>query len=815
VLLCKLTISARLAAQNGPKFKPKIGAKKAAPTPRAQAGPAGTPALTPSSQSVPGPSKPAPTPTPTAVAQNAPPSPPPTLPPTLGANIEEPREDQVPPTTPRAAPVVALPPTPENTQHVSGLSAQSDGPAKQPAPVPRSPPPTQVEPVPPTSAPVQPSLYTPNHRSRQPSVAPSVSGASGRSAGRSGKPAFLLAVANQSTTREGPSPGRIPSKKELAANRASQAATAEAGGSAPSSQVGVAASSQITMPASTQAPTSAQPQAVTTGGSRGATPTPSRGATPGPSTARAIAKDLQQSFKAPANPPLARRSATPQIDPTLLSLPAPAGRSNRPSSSPRRAPASSPAPVTAPSPSNAEMHSATMDIIASIPGYTPSVTPGTSPSPAPTPAPRAGTRPPPAPTEAKVAKLRDIQKGSRQRMKERKRLEALGEEVPAELERKSNKQINNESAEARFKEIREDPENDELSDGACWIIAGKRGIYRTKKAAARKGTKAGAAEDSEDSEVEKEKERERRRGAIRKPAGIGQIEMEGMVPDQMVGAKVDEAVMTLGELVTSSAGEGLVSARGIELALHLKELKEIRTKQRQERREALHKRKQYQRRKVRKERNAEREKRRQELDDEDGLAEELVSPDEENSEEDFDMPPNRLTPPSSPGSGDGDLPDDEDDEEDMSDGDGIIAGLAEAADMAEKVGNEGEDEDDDEDDEDGEGAGAGPVDGNAEWDWDAIQAGIDGEEGAEDMEGMDLDAWRNKRTSRRKRGMNGEWDDNVHTEFIDEDNDKTKMINAESFKRAKTEVERWSWDETEFFYYVSVFLLNGNGKSVC
>lgn len=125
-------------------------------------------------------------------------------------------------------------------------------------------------------------------------------------------------------------------------------------------------------------------------------------------------------------------------------------------------------------------------------------------------------------------------------------------------------------------------------------------------------------------------------------ATIALIDVE---PEEMVGSPVTEE-MTMGDLATVLVSEGRVSSRAIKID-EFRRAEMLKKKEAaQKRAEETWKRNQIKRRKVRAAQNKDRAKRREEIRKQGG-DEMDVSPDEVDSEEEFEVAPDRLTPPRS------------------------------------------------------------------------------------------------------------------------------------------------------------------------
>lgn len=126
---------------------------------------------------------------------------------------------------------------------------------------------------------------------------------------------------------------------------------------------------------------------------------------------------------------------------------------------------------------------------------------------------------------------------------------------------------------------------------------------------------------------------------------VATIALTDVEPEEMVGSPVTEE-MTMGDLATVLVSEGRVSSRAIKIdefrRAEMLKKKEVA----QKRAEETWKRNQIKRRKVRAAQNKDRAKRREEIRKQGG-DEKDVSPDEMDSDEEFEVAPDRLTPPRS------------------------------------------------------------------------------------------------------------------------------------------------------------------------
>ncbi|OCF36799.1 hypothetical protein I316_01395 [Kwoniella heveanensis BCC8398] len=318
-----------------------------------------------------------------------------------------------------------------------------------------------------------------------------------------------------------------------------------------------------------------------------------------------------------------------------------------------------------------------------------------------------------------------------------------------------------------------------------------------------------------------------------KPPTVATISLREMVPDEMVGDKVDEVVITMGDLATTLASQGKVTQR----AIKIDEFKRSESLKKREasrlRAEHNWRRNQIKRRKVRATKNRDRARRRERLGQL-GMDEGAVSPDEEDSDEEYEPEPERLTPESTPEPDHGRLNsqaperaegDDADDDvetvqgredwemesdaeagEDGEDGD-LFDGASQAGgSMLNGAGLEDDGaaqaaEDEDmaalraagflvtEDQQDGGNDGFGGDDGD-DYD-DDDEPWLRGEE-------PDIEGYRQALEQRRRRVI--EDHDRDDQEIVEVD-DETRFINSASFSKS-TRPQRWTQVETELFYQV-------------
>ncbi|KAK4686725.1 hypothetical protein P7C73_g3392, partial [Tremellales sp. Uapishka_1] len=126
-------------------------------------------------------------------------------------------------------------------------------------------------------------------------------------------------------------------------------------------------------------------------------------------------------------------------------------------------------------------------------------------------------------------------------------------------------------------------------------------------------------------------------------------ELDGVEPEDLVGEEIDPSTVTMAQLATSLSSEGKVSQRAMILHRYMRNKEEQKKTERLEKAEATWRRRQLLRRKVRRTRNGMREERRErnrEYEENGNLDMiEDVSADEDDSEEEFELAPDRITPP--------------------------------------------------------------------------------------------------------------------------------------------------------------------------
>jgi len=278
-------------------------------------------------------------------------------------------------------------------------------------------------------------------------------------------------------------------------------------------------------------------------------------------------------------------------------------------------------------------------------------------------------------------------------------------------------------------------------------------------------------------------------------------ELDGVQANEMVGIQVDPHAMTMKDLATKLLSEGKVSSRALKLHAFQREEEERKRMERFERAEATWRCKQIQRRKLRAEHNADRARRREEMgstgDDEDE-----VSADSDDSEETFEPQPDRMTPPSSPEPpgriSPSRIPSEHHHEEEDEGEDRATAGLEDEEGNDEAAVEENMDvaprADEDEADAELRAAGflvssdvrpedRGDEEEDEEIDWDMHQ---------DDIEALRVQREEERRRIREEMGERA----------VEEQDDETTMVNAATFGKRQSVSERWTSEETEFFYMV-------------
>ncbi|WVF71408.1 hypothetical protein IAT40_006212 [Kwoniella sp. CBS 6097] len=316
-----------------------------------------------------------------------------------------------------------------------------------------------------------------------------------------------------------------------------------------------------------------------------------------------------------------------------------------------------------------------------------------------------------------------------------------------------------------------------------------------------------------------------------KPPAVATISLREIEVDEMVGDKVDEVVITMGDLATTLAAQGKVTQRAIKIDEYKRT--ESLKKREASRLRAEHKwrRNQIQRRKVRATKNRERARRRERYGQL-GMDEGAVSPDEEDSDEEYEPEPERLTPESTPEPDHGRMNSQAPERAEGEDGDDVetVQGREDWEMDLEADNGDGEEGDFADGASQAGGSlfsgagfgGAGQDDGAAQAaedeDMAALRAagffvtedqqtgdhGEDGDEYDEDDEPWlrgeepDIEGYRQALEQRRRRVI--EDHDRDDQEIVEVD-DETRFINSASFSKA-TRPQRWTMVETELFYQV-------------
>ncbi|WWC62036.1 uncharacterized protein I303_104624 [Kwoniella dejecticola CBS 10117] len=323
----------------------------------------------------------------------------------------------------------------------------------------------------------------------------------------------------------------------------------------------------------------------------------------------------------------------------------------------------------------------------------------------------------------------------------------------------------------------------------------------------------------------------KRRKRVRAP-GVATISLHDIQPEEMIGDNVDEVVITMGDLATTLAAQGRVSKRAIKIDEHKRAQELQKREDARVRAEKAWMRNQIKRQKVRHTKNRDRARRREELGKL-GMDESVVSADEDDSEEEYEPEPERLTPESTPESDtrrdgstrpdglNGENRDEENEDDDEEYNDVPVNNDPLPAENDNQTGEDAEVEENQDDDvlmtaeaiaeqeerdadiaalramgieinDDvpvAEGDGPDDDEGAEEYDW---------ENTIEDSEYPDIEGYRREqeRERRRMREMQ-ERDDGEIVEIDDE----TRFINANSFAKY-TKPQRWDLMETELFYQV-------------
>lgn len=305
---------------------------------------------------------------------------------------------------------------------------------------------------------------------------------------------------------------------------------------------------------------------------------------------------------------------------------------------------------------------------------------------------------------------------------------------------------------------------------------------------------------------------DRRTTAYKRQTMVAAANLDGVEVNDMVGQEVNATVTRMGDLATSLAAQGRVSARGLKLANFQKNEDERKVRERAERAERNWRRRQIVRRKARELRNNQRADRREAArargDDPDA-----VSADEVDSEEEYEVEPDRLTPPGSPvqkeriapvrfepepeaaaeeGAEGGAGPSGNADVEDI---EGL--GFHQQSELPEEEGETLEDFQLPVEDDPAEESGAAPDFSGLEY--NDYTGGYLDDEGNWVEGGNHQAAFLQQRNEeRRKRLMEG--DHGQAVELIDND---TQFVNSATWGK-KVNNDRWTSEETELFFAVSV-----------
>lgn len=287
-----------------------------------------------------------------------------------------------------------------------------------------------------------------------------------------------------------------------------------------------------------------------------------------------------------------------------------------------------------------------------------------------------------------------------------------------------------------------------------------------------------------------------------------------MEENDLVGAEVNPTVMRLGELATTLVSQGRVSARALKLHAFQRTEEERKRRHRVSKAEENWRRRQIIRRKARQIRNQDREQRRQEAREKGGNPED-VSDDSADSDEEFEVVPDRLTPPGSPrraervapvrfepeaeaDAGEGGAEEDDDvaaaapaEEEEDIEGLGLHTNLNQDEDV--EMGEEMQDYQLP-DEDDGEEV---PQDFSGLGGTEYMGGYLDEETGAWVEGGPDMARLQQRQDDYRRRLLDGE--DDRPVEFIDND---TQFVNSATWGK-KVANDRWTAEETELFFSVS------------
>ncbi|KAK8864463.1 hypothetical protein IAR55_001712 [Kwoniella newhampshirensis] len=302
-----------------------------------------------------------------------------------------------------------------------------------------------------------------------------------------------------------------------------------------------------------------------------------------------------------------------------------------------------------------------------------------------------------------------------------------------------------------------------------------------------------------------------------KPITVSQVSLVDVRPNEMVGDRVDEGMTTMGDLATVLAAQGKVSKRAIKIDEFKRNEEMKRRAAAQARALETWRRNQIKRRKVRAAKNEERVRRREELGKL-GMDEGQVSPDEDDSEEEYEPIPDRLTPESTPEPQlrlDPEMPEreDDDDEPRTVDGDRDDSDvdttrdeiLEDGSQAGDEVANNNDNFDatvapEEEDEETAALRAAGFMvtadagDGDLQGDGDGDDEDFDEQPWLQGDE-PDLDGYRYELEERRRRMIQVHEDDGEVVEVDDE----TRFINSATFGK-NSKPQRWTAQDTELFY---------------
>ena len=307
---------------------------------------------------------------------------------------------------------------------------------------------------------------------------------------------------------------------------------------------------------------------------------------------------------------------------------------------------------------------------------------------------------------------------------------------------------------------------------------------------------------------------ERRSTPYRRPKApqVSHPELDGVEANDLVGESVNPTVMRLGELATTLVSQGRVSARALKLHDFQRTEEERKRRERVTKAEENWKRRQIVRRKARAIRNQKREERREEARQA-GADPGEISEDSADSDEEFEVVPDRLTPPGSPrraervapvrfepepeaapeegAEGDETAPAPAEEEEDI-EGLGLHTNYNdEDVEMGEEMENFQLPVEDDGDDAPQDFSGLGGTE------YTGGYLDIETGEWVEAEGRPDLARLQQRQDDYRRRIMDG--DDDRQVELIDND---TQFVNSATWGK-KVANDRWTSEETELFFSVS------------